>query len=412
MQTVKNFHLSQAITGRTISLRHDRPLVFVGTKNIPGWGTCMTADTCNLPICPGGCKYCFCALSIRSDKPQDHHYVRSAIGDKHMAHLIRAINIVKPNIITTAERIELGFCPDAIKELVTLRAGVWPETFMIFTTKFPTIWEQLDMPNTGMLVTLSNPRGIAGLEPHVPPYMDRVMGAHKAAVNAKHLKVGIRLLIMQREDIEYFRKAIIALKPYLDPNLIWADFLREPFVAKKGRLINALENYLDMSQFESHRRHGRTLSEDIMQDAAEAFAPYGVIFDRLPISVRQSSLSSEVRVIDTEHKAKCYVRADGSDCLRGASTWQKHTCTGRVPAEDNRDYCRCIRGNQEGGFCVNLTRMTLDQYQKTHDLWHWIEEVKAYAYGRAAGSGSKLFHDIMKTLHDPALITLIKKNNK
>lgn len=389
-----------------MSLREDKPLVFVGTKRIPGLEVSQTADTCSLARCRGGCRYCFCALTVKSDQPEDQHFIRSAIGETRMKLLIRAINITKPDVITTAEKIELGFCQEAVEEVRALRNGVRSETFMVFTTKFPDVWKQLDMPNTGMLVTLSNPRNIAGLEPNILPYMKRMEGVFKAATTAKHLKVGVRLLIMQREDIEFFCKALTVLKPYLDPNLIWADFLRSPFVAKKGRFYKALRGYLDLSQFVTHQNHGPTLREDIMEEAVRAFAKYNVTFDRLPIGIRRGSLSSQIRVVDTCDRVKCYIRADGSECIRGAAGWQAHTCWGRL--RPNYRGQGVVKWASKDGFCVNLLNMTCQQHENTHDLWHWVGEVKAFAYGRRSGPGNKTYNEVMKTLHDPVLVNATK----
>lgn len=405
MREETGYYVSASITSRILSFRHDCPLILPGTKYVPGIGVIMTADTCKVPLCPGGCLYCFCALSTRKKHTES---VRLTLSDASMKLVIRAIEIVKPDAITTAEKVELGFFPNAVKELQTLRAGIDKNIWMIFTTKFPEVWERLDAPNNAMLVTLSNPRQIAGLEPHIKPCIERAHGAYKAATTAKHLKVGVRALIMAREDIEPLRKMIAVLKPYLDPNLIWVDFLREPFVAKGGGLLEAIRNHLDASQFIHYENHGKSLRKEIMIDAVKALTPYGATFDRLPINLRKNQLDPNMKMIDVRDKTKCYVRADGTECVRGASSWQSHYCTGRIP-EEGCGGQGIVKWAQVGNFCMNLTHMTPAQYKKIHDLWHWIEDVKAFAFGRKSKSGNKIYWRVIQTLHDPELLARIFK---
>lgn len=407
MKTLNKLELAAASLTQVLSLK--RKKVLAPLKIIPGLGSCMDANTCSLAKCPGGCVYCFSALKIRSDEPQEDHFIRMALGDENLGRLIRAINIVKPDNIATAEKIELGFCKEAIEEIRTLRKGVRPETFLIFTTKFPSVWKELDMPGTGMLVTLSNIRNVPGLEPNVPTFEQRLAGALEAMNSAKFLKVGIRILVMQREDIDLFRKLL--QKHKFAENLVWVDFLRSPFAAASKKFENAISGHLNMDQYIPHSSHGTTLRHDIIDEAVKKLSPYGVIFDRLPVATRNKYSSQNVRVVRVGELKKCYVRADGSPCIQGACSWQRLCrCTGAVPPLDDTKARGLNQWAQDGGFCLNLTTMSLQQLANAQKTWDDVERDRSYAYGAPNRGGKAIMHGIIATLHSKKLLEKIKFN--
>lgn len=406
MEVKRSLSPCASTTSKILSLRMDRPVVWPGLKYIPGLGTVMTANTSSMNDCPGGCRYCFCSLSKKND---DLESTRTCLSERGMIHVIRAVNIVKPAVITTSEKVELGFCPEAVEELKQLRAGVDSSIRIIFTTKFPSIYKKLDIPNTSMLVTLSNPRNIPGIEPNIPSLSKRVFGVHEAATKSERLKVGVRILIFQKEDIRPLADMLKTLKPYLDPNLIWVDFLREPFRAKAERFENALKGYVDLQQFAQHNCHRQSLKTNIIVEAMRIFSPYGATFDRLPVDIRKDLLPTGIRIIDNYGRTKCYIRPDGVECLHGSSCWQGVICSGRYVGKKFNEKNN-VKKNRIGSFCKNLAHMSLEQYSQTHNFWHWIGDVKAFAFGDRKKNGADTFIAVMKTLHDPELLASIKKH--
>jgi len=349
----------EATTCKILSLRHDRPIVSAITKNIPNFGIGMSINTAAINHCPGGCAYCFCALNAKTETVS----IRRLSTKGGMDRVVRTIEIVKPDVITIAEKIELGFDSKAIEDIRALRNLIDPNITIIASTKFPGVYKDLDLPNTHLVVTLSNPNH-KGMEPHILPVEKRVEGILEAVNNSKYLKVGVRVLICDVSEIYALYQLVKPIRDKID--ILWVDFMR---CAAKDfpKLYQRMHTFTNFNNYESHYKYGYTLMECFIHDTIATFADLNPVYDRLPLKIARKCEKAGIKVVKYHQPSMCYIRADNVRCAEGACNKNSLVCSGISP--------RTFK------LCKNMSNMTPAQLKETRDMWDWIYKVKAFAYG-------------------------------
>lgn len=381
-----------ATSCKVISLNKHYPIVRGLLKKIPDKGISMSVNLSSVNFCKGNCKYCFLALNNRvSTKSISKHVNEITYG-----RILKIIKIVRPECITTAEKIELGFDQKAIDWIIRLRHDISPNIKLIVSTKFPQIYKKLDLPNTEILVTLSNPNFKAGLEPNVPPIDKRITGILEAVENVKNASIGVRALIGDVPEIYTMYKAIKPIRSKI--TTLWIDFLRSgdlPLKIKKFKA--AVRDYMNLNNYEHYNKHGYTLMSCFIKDTIAQFEELNPVYDRLPSHLVKICQHANHKVVIYAQTSRCYIRADNVACKNSCNGNNKATCAGRI---------------KDGAICPNLLNMTPLQYEATMKQWYRVRDKKLFGYGVRSRGPRRKFISMMELLESEELRQHIILNEK
>jgi hypothetical protein len=385
----KSIPYFDATNCKVISLNKRDPIVRGLLKRIPDKGISLSVNLSSVNFCKGGCKYCFCALNNRvSTEPITKH-----VNETTYERILKIIEIVQPECITTAEKIELGFDQQAIDWIIRLRRDISPSIKIIVSTKFPKIYKKLDLPNTEIIVTLSNPNFKAGLEPNILSINKRIDGILEAVENVKNASIGVRAVIGDVSEIYTMYKAIKPIRYKI--TTLWIDFLRSGNLPHKIKKFKAaISGYMNLNNYEHHDKHGYTLMGCFIKDTIAQFEDLNPIYDRLPSNLVKLCQRTKHKVVTYAQTSRCYVRADNVACKNSCNGNNKPTCTGRV---------------KDGAICPNLLKMTPSQYEATMKQWYKVLNKKLFGYGVQKRGPRPKFVSMMQLLESKELLRHIYK---
>jgi len=374
-------------------------------RYMPGLGDMMDVNLSTNGRCAGGCIYCTVYYRSKSDEAG-----LRTVGKTDTELVYKAIRITKPDIVAVGESIEAGLYPSALQDLINLRQNIPSDIDIMTTTKFPekvldVLRESLkpEWGNVTVLTTLSNPKGFKGMEPNVPSMDERVHAIMDAQLPS-HIRLGVRLIVMQREDIVPLVRATKELTPYIDQRYILVGFLRlagSSRLGAKAEFIRRMSKYVDMSQYKTRNRGQYTLNDNVIIEARDAFAPFNPLYDRLPGNFEIPGM----RCTKVHDVRPCYIRKDIVNCLGTCCSQVGSTvCTGHTTEVKYASKANVVRLE---GFdeliCRNIADMTAEQHRETLALWEHILEHKKLSYGSKKGKGRPRFHKVLGLLRSPVL---------
>jgi hypothetical protein len=352
-------------------------------KTIPGEGITMSVNLSSVNFCKGGCKYCFCAINNKSYPKRMPKHVNEITYER----VLKIIKIVHPECITTAEKTELGFDSKAIEWIKRLRQDIPSDIKLIVSTKFPQIYKKLDLPNTEIVVTLSNPNLKIGLEPNIPSIDKRIAGILEAVENVKHASIGVRAVIGDVSEIFPMYNAVKSIRHKI--NILWIGFLRSGDMAYKiKKFKDAVGDYMNLNNYERYAKYGFTLMSCFISDTIAQFEDMDPVYDRLPSPLVKLCQHAGHKVVTYAQTSRCFIRADNVPCKNSCNSNNKSTCGGRTKG---------------GAICPNLLEMTPTQYEATMKQWNDVRDNRRFAWGTRKNGPRPQFISMMRLLESTEL---------
>lgn len=304
--------VSETIGGRVRCIKNGS--ITALKYNVPGIGTVQPLSPVTDPFCGGGCKYC--EVSLGSKRTGAKY-----LSKENISTVARIINKMKPDALWVMEKAEVGLNRRAMEMVIELRRLIDPSITFIISTKFlHKIYHKLE-GNYLVLVSLSNPCCIKGLEKGTVGVKERIRNAQEiyGHLLKKNVKVGFRVLIGQKADIKAYEDLLNDLPTRLKRFLI-IDFMRKPFYkTKKGTLRRAIRNYLPEDEYtyisDKYSFTGETLRQSIYEEAIRVFERITprALLDRIPDDYIKA-ISPKLRIISKASPIECYL-VPGVDCI-------------------------------------------------------------------------------------------------